>query len=146
MTALLGGLRADELCQVDVGDIRTTADGSAVIHVKGKGGKERAFPLRLNCFRLLRPILTAVPSGYPPLLNEKRMRRARPYRNGLCDRHRSSAATANASPVERCSRALNGHSNVLDLTPSPFPVPWFTACGTPTRQNSPVPMSASTPQ
>jgi integrase/recombinase XerC len=38
LTALLAGLRADELRQAD---IRTTDDG-AVIHVKGKGGTDAA--------------------------------------------------------------------------------------------------------
>jgi integrase/recombinase XerC len=42
---LLAGLRAEELRQADVGDIRTADDGSAVILVKGKGGKERAVPI-----------------------------------------------------------------------------------------------------
>ena len=42
VTGLLAGLRAEELCQADIGDIRTTDDGAAVIHVKGKGGKERS--------------------------------------------------------------------------------------------------------
>jgi integrase/recombinase XerC len=41
LTALLAGLRADELRQADIGDIRTTDDG-AVIHVKGKGGTDAA--------------------------------------------------------------------------------------------------------
>jgi integrase/recombinase XerC len=38
LTALLAGVRADELHQAD---IRTTDDG-AVIHVKGKGGTDAA--------------------------------------------------------------------------------------------------------
>lgn len=45
LTALLAGLRAEELRLVDVGDIRTLDDGSAVINVKGKGGKERNVPI-----------------------------------------------------------------------------------------------------
>jgi integrase len=45
LTALLASLRADELRQADVGDIRTTDDGAAVIHVKGKGGKQRSVPI-----------------------------------------------------------------------------------------------------
>src|SRR6202048_3994984 len=40
LTALLAGLRADELLRADVGDLRSTDDG-AVIHVRGKGGKDR---------------------------------------------------------------------------------------------------------
>jgi integrase len=37
LTALLAGLRAEELRPANVGDLRTTDDGAAVIHVKGKG-------------------------------------------------------------------------------------------------------------
>ena len=40
LTALLGGLRADELRHANVGDLRRTDDG-AVIHIRGKGGKDR---------------------------------------------------------------------------------------------------------
>jgi integrase len=39
LTALLAGLRADELVRANVGDLRPTDDG-AVIHVRGKAGKE----------------------------------------------------------------------------------------------------------
>src|SRR5271166_6652422 len=45
LTGLLAGLRAEELLRADVGDIRTTDDGAAVVHVKGKGGKERSVPI-----------------------------------------------------------------------------------------------------
>lgn len=44
LTALLAGLRSDELRLLDVGAIRTVGDG-AVIHVRGKGGKERSVPI-----------------------------------------------------------------------------------------------------
>jgi integrase/recombinase XerC len=50
-TALLAGLRVDELRQADVDDIRTTDDGAAVIHVKGKGGKGRSVPIEANYSR-----------------------------------------------------------------------------------------------
>ena len=40
LTALLAGLRADELVRANVGDLRRT-DGGAVIHVRGKGVKDR---------------------------------------------------------------------------------------------------------
>lgn len=45
LTALLAGLRAEEVRLVDVGDVRTLDDGSAVINVKGKGDKERNVPI-----------------------------------------------------------------------------------------------------
>ena len=48
LTALLAGLRADELRQCDIGDIRTTEHGGAVIHVKGKRGKQRSVPIEPN--------------------------------------------------------------------------------------------------
>ena len=44
LTGLLAGLRADEMRVLNIGDIRTLHDGSAVIHVTGKGGKERSIP------------------------------------------------------------------------------------------------------
>ena len=44
LTALLAGLRADELLRANVGDLRRTDDG-AVIHVRGKGGKDRRIPI-----------------------------------------------------------------------------------------------------
>jgi integrase/recombinase XerC len=59
LTALLAGLRAEELRGSNVGDIRTTDDGAAVIHVKGKGGKERSVPIEAE---LLSVILTYLDS------------------------------------------------------------------------------------
>jgi integrase/recombinase XerC len=53
LTALLAGLRAEELRQANVGDIRTTDDGGAVIHVKGKGGKERSVPIEAELLSVL---------------------------------------------------------------------------------------------
>ena len=37
-------MRADELVRANVGDLRRT-DGDAVIHVRGKGGKDRRIPI-----------------------------------------------------------------------------------------------------
>ena len=45
LTGLLAGLRADELRRADVGDIRTGTGGGAVIHVNGKGSKDRTVPI-----------------------------------------------------------------------------------------------------
>jgi integrase/recombinase XerC len=57
LTGLLAGLRAEELRQADVGDIRTTDDGTAVIHVKGKGGKERAVPIEAGLLSVIEDYL-----------------------------------------------------------------------------------------
>ena len=48
LTGLLAGLRLDELRRADVGDIRTSPGGGAVIHVRGKGGKDRAVPIEAD--------------------------------------------------------------------------------------------------
>ena len=57
LTGLLAGLRAEELRQADVGDIRTTDDGAAVILVKGKGGKERAVPVEAGLLSVIEAYL-----------------------------------------------------------------------------------------
>ena len=57
LTALLAGLRAEELRQADVGDIRTVDDGSAVIHVKGKGGKDRSVPIEAELLSVIEAYL-----------------------------------------------------------------------------------------
>jgi integrase/recombinase XerC len=56
-TALLAGLRAEELRQSDVSDIRTTDDGAAVIHVKGKGGKDRSVPIEAELLSVIEAYL-----------------------------------------------------------------------------------------
>jgi site-specific recombinase XerD len=61
LTALLAGLRADELIRADVGDIRRTQDG-AIVEIRGKGGKDRRVPVEnslveiLECYLLSRSI------------------------------------------------------------------------------------------
>ena len=44
LTSLLAGLRADELLRANIGDVRRS-DAGAVIHVRGKGGKDRRIPV-----------------------------------------------------------------------------------------------------
>ena len=65
LTALLAGLRADELCQANVGDIRTTDDGAAVIHVKGKGGKERSVPIEVELLTVIETYLDSRAIRFP---------------------------------------------------------------------------------
>ena len=57
LTGLLAGLRAEELLRADVGDIRTTDDGAAVVHVKGKGGKERSVPIEAELLSVIEAYL-----------------------------------------------------------------------------------------
>ena len=58
LTALLAGLRADELLRVNVGDLRRTADG-AVIQVRGKGGKDRRVPIEAVLVEVIERYLAA---------------------------------------------------------------------------------------
>ena len=65
LTALLAGLRAEELRGANVGDIRTTDDGAAVIHVKGKGGKERSVPIEAELLSVIQTYLDSRALRFP---------------------------------------------------------------------------------
>ena len=65
LTGLLAGLRAEELRQMNVGDIRTTDDGAAVIHVKGKGGKERSVPIEADLLSVIQTYLDSRAVRFP---------------------------------------------------------------------------------
>ena len=146
LTALLAGLRAEELRQTDIGDIRTTDDGSAVIHVKGKGGKDRSVPIEAELLSVIETYLDSRAIRSPAIQSARSMAWAPPYRAGPGDpRCLSAAATANGLPAEHCSRASRGRSDVRVRMRSPRPAPWCTVCATPTPPNSPVQRSASTP-
>ena len=65
LTALLAGLRADELRNSDIGDIRTTHDGAGVIHVHGKGGKERSVPIERELLAVIESYLDSRATRFP---------------------------------------------------------------------------------
>jgi integrase/recombinase XerC len=65
LTALLAGLRAEELRGANIGDIRTTDDGAAVIHVKGKGGKERSVPIEAELLSVIQTYLDSRAVRFP---------------------------------------------------------------------------------
>lgn len=89
LNALLAGLRAEELRQADVGDIRTTDEGAAVIHVKGKGGNERSVPIEAELLSVIEAYLNsrAIPC-----------RRRAPHRAPDSTRSGSSVRSAPADP------------------------------------------------
>jgi integrase/recombinase XerC len=64
VTALLAGLRADELLRANVGDLRRTEDG-AVIHVRGKGGKDRRIPIEAPLVEVLERYLDSRAIRFP---------------------------------------------------------------------------------
>jgi integrase/recombinase XerC len=63
-TALLAGLRADELLRANIGDLRRTGDG-AVIHVRGKGGKDRRVPIESVLVEVLERYLDSRATRFP---------------------------------------------------------------------------------
>jgi integrase len=64
LTSLLAGLRADELLRANVGDIRTTDEGG-VIHVRGKGGKDRRIPVEQKLIEVLDSYLDSRAVRFP---------------------------------------------------------------------------------
>jgi integrase/recombinase XerC len=71
LIALLAGLRADELRQADIGDIRTTDDGAAVVLVKGKGGRERSVPIEAELLTVMEAYLTSRAVRFPAATKRK---------------------------------------------------------------------------
>jgi integrase len=66
LTGLLAGLRADELRRADVGDIRTSTGGGAVIQVRGKGGKDRTVPIEADLLAVIEDYLDSRAHRFPP--------------------------------------------------------------------------------
>ena len=65
LTAVLAGLRADELLRANVGDIRTTTEGGGVIHVRGKGNKDRRIPVEEGLIKVLECYLATRAVRFP---------------------------------------------------------------------------------
>ena len=68
LTGLLAGLRADELRRADVGDIRRSTEGGAVLHVRGKGSKDRAVPIEVELLSVIEDYLDSRASRLPATL------------------------------------------------------------------------------
>ncbi|MCA4753703.1 tyrosine-type recombinase/integrase [Mycolicibacterium fortuitum] len=79
LTSLLAGLRADELRQVDIGDVRTGGDGAGTIHVQGKGGKDRVVPVEADLVRVIEAYLDSRALRFPHVVK----RQADPAVSGL---------------------------------------------------------------
>ncbi len=71
LTALLAGLRADELLRANVGDLRCTDEG-AVIHVRGEGGKDRRIPIEPALVDVIERYLSLPCSSCMPTLSSAR--------------------------------------------------------------------------
>ena len=67
---LLAGLRADELLRANVGDLRRTDDG-AVIHLRGKGGKDRRIPIESALVAVLEHYLDSRRVRFPATAKQR---------------------------------------------------------------------------
>jgi integrase len=136
--------RAEELRQAVVGDIGTTVHGAEVIHVKGKGGKERSVPIEAELLSVIETYLDSRAIRFPG--GEKR--KATAAVSGLSRwsaRSRfSSDATVNASTAERSDPGLNEPLNAPVRTRSPSPVPSYMVYAIRTPPSWPARTSAST--
>jgi integrase/recombinase XerC len=65
LAGLLAGLRLDELRRADVGDLRTSTDDGAVIHVSGKGGKDRTVPIEADLLTVIEKYLDSRAVRFP---------------------------------------------------------------------------------
>ncbi len=65
LTSLLAGLRAQEMEILDIGNIRTVADGGAVVHVTGKGGKDRSIPIEAPLLAVIESYLDSRAVRFP---------------------------------------------------------------------------------
>ena len=64
LTGVLAGLRTDELIGANVGDIRVTDQGG-VIHVRGKGNKDRRIPVEQSLLGVLERYLDSRAARFP---------------------------------------------------------------------------------
>lgn len=64
LTAVLAGLRADELVGANVGDLRVTEEGG-VIQVRGKGNKDRRIPVEAALIEVLGLYLDSRAARFP---------------------------------------------------------------------------------
>jgi site-specific recombinase XerD len=70
LTALLAGLRADELLRANVGDLRRS-DGGAIIHIRGKSGKDRRVPIEPLLVGVLEHYLDDRATRYPATAKQR---------------------------------------------------------------------------
>lgn len=63
-TCLLAGLRAEELINADIGDVRRT-DAGGLLHVHGKGNKDRRIPFSRELFDVLEKYLNSRAARFP---------------------------------------------------------------------------------
>ena len=143
LTGLLAGLRAEELLRSDVGDIRTTDDG-AVIHVKGKGGKERSVPIEVELLCVIEAYLGSRAIRFPGMAKRNTDAAGSPLSHWPARSPlfvgRDGERITRGILQSRVKRAFNMPAPTRNLSPARS----CTACATRTPPNSPALMSPST--
>jgi integrase/recombinase XerC len=134
LIALLAGLRAEELRQTDVGDIRTTDDGSAVIYVKGKGGKDRGVPVEAELLSVIEAYLEIRATRFP----DAAKRNADGVGSALWRWPARSPLFVGRDGGERISRGtlqsrIKRAFKRAGPAPNPYPVHWCTVFVIPTQ-------------
>ncbi|KGI65999.1 recombinase [Mycolicibacterium rufum] len=95
-TSLLAGLRAEELLNANVGDIRRTDDGG-VLHVRGKGNKDRRIPVARDLINLIDDYLQTRSIRFPQV-------RRREFGNAAQQRFSPNAPLFVGADGERITR------------------------------------------
>ncbi|VAZ84673.1 Tyrosine recombinase XerD [Mycobacterium persicum] len=114
LTAVLAGLRADELVRADAGDIRAT-DRAVIVHVHGKGNKDRRIPVEQPLIHELEAYLDSRAARFPG--STQRRPTAGDWPRGRPLRHCWSAVTAPALPAARCGTGCYVPSRTPGWTP-----------------------------
>jgi integrase/recombinase XerC len=65
LTALLAGLRAQEMRGANIGDLRVTDNHGGVLHVRGKGKKDRTVPIEQALIEVLNDYLASRAARFP---------------------------------------------------------------------------------
>lgn len=117
---ILTGLRAGQFRQANVRDIRTTQDGAAIIHAKGKGGKDRSVPIEAMLLGVNETYLDSRAVRFPPRPSAIPTLPSQVSHDGLRYRRSSSVAMASESPGTPQSRIKRAFKRA---SPDAQPVP-----------------------
>jgi site-specific recombinase XerD len=74
LTALLTGMRSDEMVRTNIGDVRVTEGGAGMLHVHGKGNKDRFIPVERALLAVFDRYLETRHERFPPPPNSRRRR------------------------------------------------------------------------
>ena len=134
---------AAELVRANVGDLRRTDEG-AVIHVRGKGGKDRRVPIESALVQVLERYLDGRAIRFPATAK----RRSFPggdWPPGRRRRRCSWVRMATASPAAPCNTGCCARFVARASRPTAPAAPSCMGCATPSPPSWPTPTSASTP-